>query len=143
MSSRTERAGGFEYFDHDADIGIVGRGHTIEEAFANAARAVFNIPYDLRSVTPERELTVEFDEPDPEFALVEWLNALLAASRIEGVVPAEFEIRRDGSRWIGRAWGTPLRPEIERGTEVKGATLTALSVTQRDGVWEARCVVDV
>ncbi len=143
MSSPTERAGGFEYFDHDADIGVVGRGRTIEEAFANAARAVFNIPYDLRSVTPERELTVEFDEADPEFALVEWLNALLAASRIEGIVPAEFELRREGSRWVGRARGMPLRPDIERGTEVKGATLTALSVTQRDGVWEARCVVDV
>ncbi|MCS7296229.1 MAG: archease [Chloroflexota bacterium] len=144
MSSRADGpTGAYGYFDHDADIGIVGRGRTIEEAFVNAARAMFSIPYDLQRVTPEREIAVSFDEPDPEFALVEWLNALLAASRVEGIVPAEFELRREGSRWVGRARGMPLREDMERGTEVKGATLTALSVAQQDGGWEARCVVDV
>jgi SHS2 domain-containing protein len=32
---------------------------------------------------------------------------------------------------------------MERGTEVKGATLTMLSVRRADGGWEARCVIDV
>jgi SHS2 domain-containing protein len=32
---------------------------------------------------------------------------------------------------------------MERGTQVKGATLTALSVRQQGEGWEARCVVDL
>jgi SHS2 domain-containing protein len=32
---------------------------------------------------------------------------------------------------------------MERGVEVKGATLTMLSVKQVEAGWEARCVVDV
>ncbi|MDE2366260.1 MAG: archease, partial [Betaproteobacteria bacterium] len=32
---------------------------------------------------------------------------------------------------------------LERGVEVKGATLTMLSVKQAGAIWEARCVVDV
>ena len=31
--------GGYAYFDHDADVGVVGRGGTPEEAMAAAARA--------------------------------------------------------------------------------------------------------
>lgn len=135
--------GSFGYFDHDADIGVVGWGSTVEEAFVNAARAMFSIPYDLEAVRPEREVRVEFEESDPEFALVEWLNGLLGAARVEGIVPVRFELRRHGDRWVGRAWGSPYQPHMETGTEVKGATLTALAVRERDGRWEARCVVDV
>ena len=29
-----------DYFEHDADIGIIGRGATVEQAFEAAARAV-------------------------------------------------------------------------------------------------------
>ena len=44
-----------------------------------------------------------------------------------------------------KAWGEPLdRVRHQPAIEVKGATYTALSVTQRDdGMWVAQCVVDV
>ena len=69
------------YFDHDADIGIVGRGSTLEAAFEAAARAMFGIMVDASSVRPETKVALEFEEPDSELALVTWLNRLLAASR--------------------------------------------------------------
>ena len=45
--------------------------------------------------------------------------------------------------WHGSAWGEPWRPDMERGTQVKGATLTALQVARHGEGWEARCVVDL
>jgi SHS2 domain-containing protein len=42
---------------------------------------------------------------------------------------------------VGR--GEPWREAHARGTEVKGATLTALSVRRDEQGWQARCVVDV
>jgi SHS2 domain-containing protein len=41
----TGQAGSHDYFDHDADVGIVGRGSTLEEAFEAAARATFALFY--------------------------------------------------------------------------------------------------
>jgi SHS2 domain-containing protein len=136
-------AEGFGYFDHGADIGIVGRGASVESAFAQAAAATFAIMAEPQSVVPSAQVEVEFDEDDVELALPRWLNALLAAARENGIVLGRFTLRRDGTRWQGSARGEPWSERHARGTEVKGATLTALSVRRIDGGWEARCVVDV
>ena len=131
------------YFEHDADIGIIGRGDTLEQSFVSAAHAMFAIQSDLDSVRSLEEIDIDFEEGDVELALVRWLNALLAVSRERGVVLCEFDIEREGSRWRGRARGERWHARLERGTEVKGATLTMLSVSRGAGGWEARCVVDV
>jgi SHS2 domain-containing protein len=132
-----------EYFEHDADIGVVGRGATLEESFEAAARATFAVMVDLAAVRPERSVTLDFEEADIELALVRWLNLLLALSHERGLVFSRFWIERDGVNWRGGASGEPWRRDLERGVEVKGATLTMLEVKQgRDG-WLARCVVDV
>ena len=136
-------AGADAYFEHDADVGVIGRGHTLEEAFKAAARATFAIMCDPATVRPERAVAVEFEEADPEIALVRWLNALLALAREHGLALARFWIERDGVRWRGGASGAPWHAGLERGVEVKGATLTMLSVAQEAGSWEVRCVVDV
>jgi SHS2 domain-containing protein len=134
----------FSYFAHDADIGIIGRGATLERAFESAAGATFAVMAEPESLRESQEMAVSFTEDDVELALVQWLNALLGAARERGVVFRRFDLSRDGSRWSGRAWGEPWRGDMERGTEVKGATLTMLSVRQTGGAgWEARCVVDV
>lgn len=133
----------FGYFEHQADIGVIGRGATLEAALASAAAATFAIMCPPELVQPLTRLAVEFEEPDAEFALVSWLNLLLAHAREQGLVLGRFVLRRHGDRWQGDAWGEPWNASHARGTEVKGATLTMLSVGRRDGGWEARCVVDV
>ena len=133
----------YEYFDHDADIGVVGRGATAEEAFESAAEAMFALMADPASLRDSAEISVSFVEDDLELALVQWLNALLGAAREGGLVLRRFVLSRNGSRWDGRAWGERWRGDTERGVEVKGATLTMLSVKPGATGWEARCVVDV
>ena len=134
---------GDEYFDHDADVGIIGRGATLEEAFEAAARAMFAIMTEIGAVRGERSVTVDFEEADVELALVRWLNLLLGLSHEEALVFGRFWLERDGARWRGGASGEPWRRDLERGVEVKGATLTMLQVRQTEEGWEARCVVDV
>jgi len=132
------------YFEHGADIGIIGRGATVEAAFEDAARAMFAIMVDVDAVQPDAPIDVAFEEDDVEIALVRWLNALLGAAREHGLVLTAFALERSGDRWRGSASGERWRDTLLRGTEVKGATLTALSVRPLDsGGWEARCIVDV
>jgi SHS2 domain-containing protein len=130
-------------FEHDADFGVVGRGSSVEEAFVAAAEAMFGIMIDPASITAAETLAFEFEEADVELAFVTWLNALLAHARDRGLALGRFELARAGARWRGSAGGEPWRAGLERGTEVKGATLTMLSVRQVEGGWEARCIVDV
>lgn len=131
------------YFEHDADIGIIGQGITIEKAFEAAAQAVFAIVTDLDLVQPNTIITIEFEENDLEFALVTWLNQLLGKAREKVLVFNRFQVQRNGSKWYAEAWGEKWHADLERGVEVKGATLTMLSVKQFGSLWEARCVVDV
>ena len=67
--------GGYSYFEHDADMGIVGRGATIEEAFERPP-AMFAIMADLAQV-PRPTVAIEFEEADAKLALVRWLNLLI------------------------------------------------------------------
>ena len=133
----------YDYFDHDADTGVIGRGDTLETAFVHAAEATFALMCDPVLVQPKERFEFEFDEDDPEIALATWLNLLLAEAHTRGLALARFELERRLAHWHGTAWGERWHEGLERGTQVKGATLTALSVQQRSGGWEARCVVDL
>lgn len=133
----------YSYFDHDADVGVIGRGSTLEHAFEDAARAMFAIMIDISALRPEIAVRFTFEETDVELALVTWLNLLLAHAREQQTVFSHFYLQRDGARWYCEASGQRWQREMERGVEVKGATLTMLAVEQTPKGWEARCVVDV
>lgn len=133
----------FAYFDHDADIGIIGRGATLESAFESAAKAMFAIMAEKLPEPLGEELRFQFEEEDVEFALVRWLNYLIAYAQSRSIILGRFELRRNGSLWRAKAWGVLWDKAIVRGVEVKGATLTMLCVEEKAGLWEARCIVDV
>ena len=59
------------------------------------------------------------------------------------MVFCRFRVEHRGDHWRAEALGENWRPDLERGVEVKGATLTMLSVEKTDAMWQARCVVDV
>lgn len=131
------------YFDHDADIGIIGKGATIEEAFVSAALSLFSLMTDLSTVHAQKKISIQFEESDVELALVTWLNSLIAKAQAENLILCQFYLQKNGDQWHGEANGQVWLDEIERGIDVKGATLTMLSVKQINGEWEAKCVVDV
>lgn len=131
------------YFEHDADVGIIGYGNSVEACFADAAKVMFALMADLSSVHLSDEIDVEFEEEDIELAFVTWLNLLIGHAQANNLILAEFRLKRIGSLWQGKARGEIWHAGIERGIEVKGATLTMLSVRQKDELWQAKCVVDV
>ena len=133
----------YSYFEHDADIGVIGCGDTVEAAFVAAAEAMFAIMTDITKVNDVVHVQIAFEESDLELALVTWLNNLLTEARMEGLIFSRFVLQRNETNWRGEARGEPWRAEMERGVGVKGATLTMLSVKQVEAGWEARCVVDV
>ena len=138
-----KRGPGFSFFSHDADVGIDADGKTLGEAFVNAARATFSRMANPDSVKPRIKVEIVFTEEDPELALVEWINRLLSEASLRRMVFGRFRVERVGGEIRGQAGGEPWTGGHSRGTEVKGATLTALSVTPSPEGFRVRLVVDV
>jgi SHS2 domain-containing protein len=134
----------FETFAHDADIGVRGRGATLAEALANAARALCAVVTDPASVREVLSVEVACEAGDPETLLFDWLNALVYEMATRRVLLARCEVTVDGARLRARAFGEPVEVVRHRpAVEVKGATWTGLRVGRERGGWVAECVVDV
>ncbi|MFH1424213.1 MAG: archease [archaeon] len=134
----------FEYIEHEADIGIKGTGKTVEEAFAEGARAMFGIMVDLEKVDPVKRIEVECEAENIGSLFVEFLNALLAQVNIAEMFFSKFEVKIDGTHLTATAWGEQIDQEKHQTKiEVKAATFSGLKYEEKDGVHSIQCVVDV
>ena len=135
----------YETFEHDADVGVRGRGATMAEAFANAGRALTAVVTEPSSVRESLDVRVACEADDADSLFFDWMNALVFEIATRWVLFARYEVAIDGSRLEARAFGEPV--DLDRhhpAVEVKGATWTGLRVARSDdGSWVAECVVDV
>ncbi|MFP4561132.1 MAG: archease [Thiohalorhabdus sp.] len=136
---------GWSHYEHQADVGIRAFGPTLEETLVQAAVGLTAVVTDPESVVPRDPVPVEVSAPDPEFLLVEWLDALVYEMATRSMLFGAFEVSLTEGGLAATAWGEPVeRARHEPAVEVKGATLTDLRVVrQEDGTWTAQCVVDV
>ncbi|UCH73912.1 MAG: archease [Rhodospirillales bacterium] len=138
------QANGWSHFAHEADIGLAASGPSLGDVFERVATAMTGAITDPELVRTNEKVTVHCEAPDIELLLVEWLNALVFEMATRGMLFGRFEVRIDGCRLVGTAWGEKISRERHHpAVEVKGATYTGLSVHRRGGSWVARCVVDV
>jgi len=135
----------FETFEHQADIGVRGRGASQAEAFANAARAMMSVITDLSSVVDNEQVDVRCEAPDVELLLVDWLNAVVYEMATRHMLFGRFAVELEAGALTGHMWGEHVdRHRHAPAVEVKGATYTGLSVHQdQSGHWVAECIVDV
>ena len=140
-----ERGAGHDYFDVEADVGIHAWGASLAEAFAEATLGLFGLIVDLAEVEPSETREVRAQGASSEDLLVNWLNECLYVHEIEGFVVRRVEVDRCGK---SLAHGVLCGEEFDRrrhrpGTIVKAATLHGVSVTESDGRWDIRVIVDV
>ncbi|HLW46553.1 MAG TPA: archease [bacterium] len=135
----------FETFEHTADVGLVVRGHTLEELFANAADALVDLMVDPEGLREDVRMTATVTAADRPALLVTWLNELLYLLDVHRFLPRRCRITefRDTTLIADLVGDTidPNRHAVRR--MVKAATYHGLSLTHLDGVWEARVIVDL
>ena len=136
----------WEHFQHEADIGIRGRGATPASAFEQGAIGLTAVIANPDSVKPGRKIRIHCRAPDLELLFADWLNTLIFEMSSRRMLFSRFEVEIQGNELIAVAWGEPIdRARHQPVVEVKGATYTALSVVPVDGgrSWQAQAVVDV
>ncbi|MEM4699484.1 MAG: archease [Candidatus Nezhaarchaeales archaeon] len=138
----------YELFETTADVGVRGYGSTLEEAFENAAKAMFSVMSDLSRVRPVEGVAIEVEGEDEEALLVNWLNELLARASIKRMLFSEFKvsIERHGGviKLRALAYGEPIdQQRHELRTEVKAATYALIRVGRVDERYVAQLLLDV
>lgn len=139
----------YEYRDHTGEAWLVATGNTLEEAFAEGAKALFDLMVDVESVEPREAVEISLKAEAPDKLFFEWLNALIVEKDARGLVFSNFELepirKRDGGYELkAKAWGEPYDVEKHSSkVDVKAATYSGLKCEETPEGWCAECVVDI
>ena len=138
----------WEHYEHTADVGIRGYGESLEEAFKNAAIALFEIMVNTERVVRREEREIKVFGEDLEDLLYSFLEELLVLHDIEGLVFSNFEVRIEradkGYLLKAKAYGEPLSRNHEPRSEVKAITYHEMEIKRlEDGTWMVQLVPDI
>ena len=136
--------GSFRFIGHTADVGILARGETLAETFAQAALGLFSSMVDVNHVQELETRRVEAVAPNVESLLVAWLTELIYLFDAEGLALKRFDVQEMASTRIkALCRGEEFDEARHRiGPGVKGATYHKLEVKQ-NGEWRAQVFLDI
>jgi len=140
---------GFKFLEHTADVYFVSSGLTIEEAFENAAKAMFEVITDTSKVEPRECVDVSDECSDMLNCLYRWLEDLLILHDTRNMVFSKFkfkfiELGSDLIKFSGTACGEVFNHEKhEPRVVVKAVTYSLMRVENIGSCWYAYVVLDI
>ena len=141
--------GRFEFLEHTADLYIAAYGKSLEEAFENAACAMFEGMTDLTKVRPELEEFVQVDGYDEQALLYNWLEALLVKFDVSGKLYSRFKIERiektsSGFKLKAKIWGEPFEAGRHLSkVGVKAVTYHQMEIARQPNLVAVRFILDI
>ncbi len=133
-----------------ADAAFEAWGDSLSELFEASANAVMDIMADAASVGTGWCRQVTLEGADPAVLLFDWLSELVYVKDAEAVVFHDVHVGvhedRAAQRWQLQATvrGERIDPaKHELRADVKAVTKHLYTVTQHNGRWMARVVVDI
>lgn len=140
--SRSPRNIRYRVTAHEADVGLSIYGRSYEDLFANGARALFSLIFDLRKIRSTE--TRRFSIPDDRDALVVFLNELLYLWDAHHFIPKKAKVAKDGVMLEALVEGEVFDPvrHFPR-KEIKAATYHGFSVARHETGMEAKIILDI
>lgn len=116
MSKPDKFVGQFEFLEHTADVYIRAHGTTMQQAYENAALAMFETITKSSKIAQTTEETLEVEAEDQYALLYNWLEALLVKLETEGKLYSRFEIfewqeSAENFKIKARVWGEKFNPK--------------------------------
>ena len=120
----------FELIEHTADVGVIGKGATMAEAFENAAYGMFSVMAELDRYKPTRQQSFTVVGAYDVALLERFLSSLLLIFDADNLLPLEFEITEISMNrltcWVSTR---PADDEVEwLGPTIKAVTMHEMSV---------------
>ena len=135
----------FEMIEHTADVGVVGKGDTMGEAFENAAYGMFSVMADIGNYSPTGKRTIEVTADDNVSLLQLFLSSLIVLLEADRVLPVDFDITElENDSLKCEVSVRPIGDDIEwLGPQVKAVTYHKMAVEETNGKWRAQAILDV
>lgn len=140
---------GFRFLDHMSDVYIEAYGETLEQAFEEAGKAIFNVISKTDGVEPLQSAEIDANGFDMESLLYDWVEKLLLKFEIDRLVLSEFNVKQiakedESYRLKAYVKGEPYNPYKHfHGIHVKGATYWLMEIKQEDNRFYLRFVLDI
>jgi len=132
-----------------ADLAFEADGDSLPALFQSATDALIESLAAPQTVGMSWQQAVERDDREPEHLLFTWLSDLVYWKDAAGVVFSKSDLtltRGEDGVWklTARIYGEPVRPSTqELRADVKGVTKHLYRLSERDGRWTVRVVLDV
>jgi SHS2 domain-containing protein len=139
----------FEFLEHTADLYIAAYGSSLEEAFENAAYAMFEGMTNLAKVQPLREDKVEVEGYDEQALLYNWLEALLVKFELTGNLYSRFKITNmkktsKGFHLEANVWGERFNPKKHVSkVGVKAVTYHRMEIIKQHDLVTVKFILDI
>ncbi|AIJ06370.1 hypothetical protein JH146_1528 [Methanocaldococcus bathoardescens] len=138
----------FNYFETTADLGVEAKGKSLEEAFKEGAKGLYNIMVDIDKVDKKEKIEFEIEGEDLEELLYNFLNELLFYTDVENLVFSDFDVKiekdNNGYKLKCIAYGEKINKEKHNiKEEVKAVTYHMMEVKQEEDGWKIRYIVDL
>ncbi len=135
----------YQTFEHTADIGLLGEADSLGELFEALAEGLADLICPRQQVAVEATRVVCIEAEDVEALAVDFLSEVMLALEMEHFAIAAVSVRQiDATSVTAELAGEPLDParhQLE--TEVKAVTYHELTVTESDGRWTGRVILDI
>lgn len=141
----------FEFFDVTADIGYWAYGNTLEEAFENAALAMFDVITDIGKVAKKATKKISIEAEDKVSLLYDFLEELLIIQELDLIFFSDFKVfikhEINGNNHVYKLNATATGESInwnihERKSEVKAITFHMMEVLCED-ICKVRVILDL
>lgn len=135
----------FEITEHTADVGVIGKGSSMAEAFENAAFGMFSIMTDLGRYAPTGQQSITVAGVDDVALLERFLSSLLVIIDGDRLLPLDFDITEISmghlTCWVSTR---PIGDDIEWfGPMIKAVTYHQMAVENSGPEWIAKAIFDV
>jgi SHS2 domain-containing protein len=139
----------YEFLEHISDAYIMAYGKTLNEAFENAAAAMFDVMTDIDLIEPKIEDEVEVKAKDEYELLYNWLETLLIKFDTESMLYSKFnvyKIQKNSEEFILKAkiHGEPLNlsKHISK-VEVKAVTYHQMEILKKNSTYILKFILDL
>jgi len=130
-----------------ADIAFEAYGKSLDEAFENAALAVFEVQANTKKIGKKLSKNVKIDAENKEALLFDWLSELLYLRDVHNMLFSKFDVKilEKNKRFflVAKIYGEKIdRKKHQLKTEVKAVSYHMMKI-QKNGKYKIRVILDV
>jgi SHS2 domain-containing protein len=139
----------YDFLEHTADVYIASYGESLEEAFENAALAMFDVMTEVKLIEPKAQDQVVLEGSDCFSLLYNWLEALLVLFETKGNLYSRFYLSKiaetnSGLKFEAKIWGEPYDAEKHpQKVAVKAVTYHQMEILKELGIITLKLLLDI